>query len=403
MPPLVPTSNELRDGIIASVSSSINQTIPILPKSFVRVLAIALAGVLIVLYKFASFIFLQIFVSTASFREITVNGRKIVPLVFWGRLIGVGDPQPATKAELLIDITVETQGGTLLGGETNVTGSLNGVTYTLQTDVSLNAPIVQGTFRASSDPGGTGGAGAQGNLEPGDITSFATPYGDVAPDAIVNSRTADGTNGESEELYRERIEERFGGRPQGGAGLDYVIWGKEVSGIINIYPYTGDPGEVEVFAEATPASSGNPDGIPTSAQLLLIEEAIQKDVGGLAFNRPVGSFVNVNPISRFGVTVDITDLTGENLPALKTNIEEALTIHLFFREPFIDGVTPLPKKQNVTLDNIRSVVNDFAEAANGSFTSVVAKFTISGIPISVYTLQEGEKTKLTIVNYLITP
>lgn len=400
MSPPIPTTDELKTAIVASISSAINQTIPILPKSFVNVLARGLAAVLVILYKYSSFIFLQMFVATASFQETTVNGRKITPLIFWGRLIGVGDPDPATKTELRVTITVEIQGGTLTAGETNIIGSLNGVTYSLLSDVSLNAPTVLGDFRAVSDAFGTGGAGAQGNLSPGDIVTFTKPFGDVASDAVVNDRLVDGVDGESEAGYRDRIEERFAGRPQGGAGLDYVIWGREVPGIVNIYPYTGDPGEVDVFAEATPESSGSPDGIPTAAQLLAVEEAIQDDAGGLALNRPIGSFVTVFPISRTGFTVDITDLTGEDLPTLKANIEEALTQHLLEREPFIDGVTPLPKKQNVTLDNIRGIVNDFAEAANGSISAVAVKFTISGLAFNVYTLTEGEKAKLTVVNYL---
>ena len=404
MSPPIPTTQELTEQLVASISSSINQTIPFLPKGFYRVLSVAIAGILIVLYKFASFIFLQIFVATASFKETTINGRKITPLIFWGRLLGVGDPDPATKAELLVDITVESQGGTLIGGETNLIGSLNGVTYTLQSDVLLDADIVQGTFRASSDPNQTGGAGAQGNLSTGDILTFATPYGDVAQDAVVNARTADGADGEGKEIYGGKVERRFGGRPQGGAGVDYVYWGTEVDpGIINGYIYTGSPGEVDTYWEATPESSGNPDGIPTTAQLDDVKAAIEKDAGGLALNRPIGSFVNVYPITRNGYTVDITDLTGEDLPTLKINIEDALTIHLWEREPYIDGVTPLPRKQNITLDNIRSIVNDFAEAANGSYSSVVLKYTVSGIAFDVYTLTEGEKAKLTVVNYLTTP
>lgn len=401
MSPPIPTTNDLKDGLVAAISASINQTIPFLPKTFVRVLSQVLAAVLVVLYKFASFVFLQIFVVTASFKETTINGVKIRPLVFWGRLIGLGDPDPATKAELLIDITVELQSGdALIAGETNVIGSLNGYTYSLQANVFLNAPVVQGAFRAVADPLGNGGAGAAGNLSAGDIVSFATPNGDVAPDAVVQARTADGADAESEESYRGQVVDWFGGRPQGGAGLDYVYWGRVVEGIINVYPYTGDPGEVDTYSEATPASSGDPDGIPTAAQLIEVGEAIQNDVGGLALNRPVGSFVNVYPISRTGFTVDITDLSGEDLPTLKTNIGAALEIHLLEREPYIDGVTSLPRKQNITLDNIRGIVNDFAEAANGSFTSVVLRYTVSGTAFDVYTLAEGEKAKLTIVNYL---
>jgi uncharacterized phage protein gp47/JayE len=403
MSPPIPTTKELKDNLIATISASINQTIPLLPKSFVRVLSWALAAVIIGLYKYAGFIFLQIFVATASFKETTVNGRRFTPLIFWGRLIGVGDPDAPVQAQLIIDITVINQSGSLIAVETNVIGSLNGVTYTLQSDILLNAPVVQGTFLAVSDPLGLGGAGSQGNLDNGDIVSFTTPFGNVAPDALVDSRPVDGVDGQSEESYRQEVGDLFSRRAQGGAGLDYVIWGKEVPGIINIYPYTGDAGHVLVFAEATEASSGSPDGIPTPAQLTAVEEAIQNDSGGLALNRPIGSFVIVDAITRTGFTVDVTGLTGENLTVLKTNIDQALTLHLSEREPFIDGVTLLPKKQDITRDDIRSIVNDFANADNGSFQNVEVKFTLSGSFFAVYTLQKGEKAKLTIVNYLTGP
>ena len=400
MSPPIPTTKELADGIISGISAAINQTIPSLFKAFFRVLGNVLSGVLIVLYKFASFIFLQIFVATASFDEITILGRKVKPLVFWGRLIGAGDPVAATNAELEFDITVITQGGTLIAGETQIIGSLNGVTYTLQTNVDLDADVVQGTFKAAADPEGTGGSGAQGNLEPGDIGSFAQPYGTVEPDAVVAARTVDGADGESEESYRAKVASYFGGRPQGGAGLDYVYWALAEAGIINVYPYTGSPGEIDVYSEATPASSGNPDGIPTPSQLDAVKALIELDVGGLAFNRPLGAFVNSLPITRPGYTVDITDQTGEDLPTLENNIEEALELYLKEREPFVDGVTKLPQKSNITRDDVRAIVNDFASAANGSYASVVIKFTISGLAFDVYTLIEGEKSKLTIVNYL---
>ena len=67
MSPPIPTTKELADGIISGISAAINQTIPSLFKAFVRILANVLSGVLIVLYKFASFFFFEILVATASF------------------------------------------------------------------------------------------------------------------------------------------------------------------------------------------------------------------------------------------------------------------------------------------------------------------------------------------------
>ena len=64
-----------------------------------------------------------------------MNGSSEIPrltplwltLVEWGRLIGVGDPAPGTQAELYVNITVTTQGGTLPAG-TQLLGASN-VTY----------------------------------------------------------------------------------------------------------------------------------------------------------------------------------------------------------------------------------------------------------------------------------
>ena len=87
-----PTTKQISDNIISQIEATISQSVPLLPKAFIRVLAKALAGVVTILYKYAGFIFLQMFVRYASFSETTINGKTLTPLVEWGRLIGVGDP-----------------------------------------------------------------------------------------------------------------------------------------------------------------------------------------------------------------------------------------------------------------------------------------------------------------------
>jgi hypothetical protein len=111
-----PTTKEINDNIIAQLESSIGQSIPLLPKSFLRVLAKTLAAVFTLLYKYCGFIFLQIFVKTASIKETEINGQIVSPLIEWGRLVGEGDPVAATNAQLNIQITVENQTGTLNSG-----------------------------------------------------------------------------------------------------------------------------------------------------------------------------------------------------------------------------------------------------------------------------------------------
>lgn len=136
-----PTTKEINENIIAQLEASLNQTIPLLPKSFLRVLSKALSGVFILLYKYAGFMFLQQFVRTASIEPTEINGQTVRPLIEWGRLVGVGDPVPATQAELLINITVNNQGGTLPSGS-QLVGADNGVTYITIGSVALDESIV---------------------------------------------------------------------------------------------------------------------------------------------------------------------------------------------------------------------------------------------------------------------
>src|SRR5690606_6227064 len=124
----VPTTAEIRDQIVSQLESSLSTTIPLLPKAFSRVLATALAGVFILLYKYASSLFLNLFVAHASFKATIINGKSVTPLIEWGRLIGVGDPEPATRGEFTIQITVTNQTGTL-PAQTQLVRPSTGVIY----------------------------------------------------------------------------------------------------------------------------------------------------------------------------------------------------------------------------------------------------------------------------------
>lgn len=393
-----PTTKEISDNIIAQLEASLNQTIPLLPKSFLRVLAKALAGVFVLLYKYGGFMFLQIFVRTASANETTVNGRVLTPLIEWGRLIGVGDPAAATQAELLIDITVENQTGTLPSGS-QLVNTDNGVTYITIGSVTLNAAVVQATIRAVSDQADGGGAGAIGNLDPGAIVSFANPLANVARNAVVDSQTVTGSDAEATAAYRQRILDRFQKRPQGGAYADYELWGEEPAGIINVYPYTSDcPGQVDIYVEATPESSGSPDGIPTAAQLQEVLDSIELDENGLASRRPANALANTFPITRTGFDVRVTGLQVDNLAEVQQTITTAIEEYFLDREPFIEGLSVLPRKDRITRSAIGGVVDDIVSASGGIFSSVIV--TQGGINVELYGLGIGEKSKAASVTFV---
>lgn len=395
-----PTTAEINANIISQLETTLNQSIPLLPKSFMRVLAKALAAVFILLYKYGGFIFLQMFVQTASNQDTDVNGTTVNPLKFWGRLIGVGDPTPATNAELLIDITVTNQTGSLSSG-TQLVNADNGVTYITIGSVLLNAATVQAIIRAVSDQAGGGGAGVIGNLGPADIVTFANPLPNVDRSAVVVSQTVTGANGESTEAYRQRVIDRFQKRPQGGAYADYELWGEEAAGIINVYPYTGDPGEVDVYSEATVASSGSPDGIPTAAQLQSVLDLINLDGNGLASRRNANAFVNSLPITRTGFDVTVTGISGvDDLAVVQADVTAALTEYFLSVEPFIAGLTIPPRNDQITRTRVSAIVEDIVTAAGGTFTGATFAETGIGGSLATYILGEGEKAKATSVVFV---
>lgn len=391
-----PTTQEISERIIDQIAASINQTIPLLPLAFTRVLAKVLAGVYVLLYKYIGWNFLQTFVSTASFQETTIFGRTLTPLIEWGRLIGVGDPNAGTAAELVVDIVVTNQTGTLLAG-TQLTSNKNGVTYLLLSPVTLDAAVVQGTIRASLDLDGESAVGAVGNLEVADVVSFVNPLDDVERDTAVSSITTVGVDPEEEAEYRQRVIDRFQQSPQGGSGVDYRIWGI-IEGIINIYPYKGSPGYVDVYVEAN--TDLDPDGIPTAGQLTAVSNAITYDDEGLQTRKPVNAFLNTYPITRSGYTVTVTGLVVDDPVTVQANILTAVTNYFLDREPFIDGVTPNPRKDFVKVNNVNSVIDDFVSAAGGTFASTSIVLTVGAIPILVQDqLGIGAKSKLDAINY----
>lgn len=393
-----PTTAEIADNILGQLETSLSATFPLLPKAFARVLAKALAGVITLLYKYAGWIFLQMFVVTASFRETTVNGRTIRPLIEWGRLIGVGDPLAAVSAELVIEVTVLVQTGELPSGS-QLLYSPTGVVYITTSSIALDAATKQVTVRAASDQQGGDGSGDIGNLDPGATLSFASPLANVARDAEVISQAVTGADEESEDAYRTRVIKRFQRKPQGGAYADYQQWGLEAEGVVNIYPYTGtEPGTVTVYVEASEESSGSPDGVPTTAQKNAVRDLINLDQNGLASRRPANAALNmILPITRTAFDIEIVGLDPDT-PDTRAAINAAADEYFRSREPFIVGLSILPRRDLITLAGLTAVVEEVASARGAAV--VIVKLKLLGSPIPAHSMVQGEKAKLGTSTYV---
>lgn len=394
-----PSAQEISDNIVAQLEASTGQVVPLLPKAFQRVLAKALSGVFVLLYKYAGYMFLQQYVRTAQYADVTVNGTTVNPLREWGVLCGVGDRTPATYAELSVTVTVENQTGVLPTG-TQMVGPGNGVTYLTLADVALDAPTVTAAVRAASDQAGGRGAGVVGNLAPGAVLSMANPLANVARGAVVLAQVVTGADAEDVEAYRQRVDDRFKKQPQGGAYADYELWGESVAGITHVYPYAGPPGQVNLYCEATVASSGNVDGIPTGPQLAAVLDAVTLDAGGRASRRPVGTWVNVLPITRTPLVVTVVGITGvDSLPAVQADILAGLTSYFAQIEPYIPGLSVPPRADRVTRTQVAAVAEDIVTAAGGTFADVFITAVGGATTYSLYVLGEGEKVRLNNVVY----
>jgi uncharacterized phage protein gp47/JayE len=392
-----PTTKQISDTLVAQIEAGLSQSAPLFPKAFIRVLAWALAGVVVLIYKYGSYTFLQMFVAHAAMEETTIGNKKFSPLVAWGRLVGVGDPSPATRAELTIAVPVMTQTGSLKAGA-QVVSSATGIVYTSIVDTPLNAAFVNVRVRASSstqDPDSQG-EGAIGNLSPGDVVSFVSPYPNVGTTCAVVSQEVQGADAQGTEDYRRQIMLRFRRRPQGGAHADYDAWAREVDGISNAYPYAGDvAGTVKVYVEATPASSGNPDGIPTSAQLAAVKDAVRYDAAQGATRAPVlrDGAINVLPITRRMFDVTVAGLNPDT-PEVRDAIADGVDEYLRAREPYIVGLSTPPRADSITQAGVSGVIDSIASANDGAAGSVVLS---SG---AVYLLLPGEKAKLGSVAFV---
>lgn len=409
------TSKEISDAIIAQLENSLNTTIPLLPKSFCRVLAKALGGIFVLLYQYAGFILLQVFPKTASNEPMSVGGYTITPLAMWGSLVGIFQ-QLGQEAEYTVEITVLVQGGTISSGERIVNPSTEMV-YVVIGDVSLSAATVTADIRATQ-------VGTIGNVDIGSTLNFVSPPASVEKEVSVTVEIAPGVDKQTTEEYRERVLERWAARPQGGAYADYRDWAESVVGVKNAYPYSGwydsveptaSAGQVFVFIESTSHTDGvppalGPGGRPPSPEtgglLQDVWDAIEADETGLANRRNINAYVRVYPIrdnvdfTSAGRTLFDVEVIGlasvEDVSAAQADIEAALVDYFLDREPWITGLAIPPRKDIISDMSVGALCGQVAESLGGSIKGV--EVSVGGTPISastagVYYLSEGEKAK----------
>ena len=370
------TITDIADNIVADIDASTGQIIPALAKAVFRVLAYALAGVFIILYKYGSDAFRQRFPQTATGEWLQYLGEivdvNIIPADTW-------------EGEAEIDATGAV--GTIAAG-TQFVKNDTGKVY----EVTIGVVIAPGTLTLNLI---ATEAGAGSDLIVGDILDIVSPIAGVELTAEITVVTTQGADEEDTEEYRQRVIDRWKAKPQGGAAVDYVLWGMEMPNAENIYPYSSStPTVVSVYVEV----DNQPDGIPTGAQLIIAEDYLTYDpISGAQDRKPLGVTLDMQPIYRTEFDVEITDLLPDT-PATRADILDALTDSFLQKEPYIQGLST-ERVDYITYAEVVALIYAVLQSAGATVSAIDLTEHLGGAPVTIYTLGEGEKSKLETLTF----
>jgi hypothetical protein len=393
------TIKEIRELLLNAFQEKFNTKYRLLPKSFLKVLCTILAGLFIVNYKLVEWVFLQIFPDLAYWGEVNMLGHKIRPLVKWGVLIGVGEPETGTQWKGIATIKVITEGEILIAG-TQLKSDITGKLYLTEESVKLENETVTVPVIAAEK-------GAASILDVSDTLNLVSPLGFMEKTLTVTEIIEYAIDNEQEKEYRARVSQRFRAPPMGGALADYRKWSNEVSGVWNSYPQQDEttPNGVLIWI------AGRPDifthRIPDDALLRRVGNSCLYDpVTKKADRKPVtacidpakdGTFANIRAVGVLFFAVKVFGLTGIEPDDFFEPCKTALNNYFLSREPYIRGLSDDNNRTDVISRNsILSVTNQVAVSLKGEFSRVEVLF--NGEPIHTFSLVVGVLCEMLSLN-----
>lgn len=377
--------------IISGLETELNTKFKLLPKAFIRVLAKVLAAVFISLYRQQAWIFLQMFVGTASFDEVEILGRKIRPLVLWGDLVGIGEPGSATQFTGVIKVKATSVGTYLMQGTQFLNPATGKIYLTLENVLLRN---VENEVKVKCSE-----SGSVGNLAVGDELMTTSPLSNIYKIAKCTEVTLEAVDEEDEETYRSRVIARWRVQPQGGALSDYRKWASEVPGVLQTYIYKDDysPAGVLIYVVAN-----NETRLPSSDLLVQVGETCsfdpetgmgRKPIGAILDPENNGTYKNIRACSVLGFDVYVNGYFGAELSSFSSAVKADVEAYLLQREPFVRGLSvDNERTDRISAVNISGIVNNIAEGYSGFFDSITLK-KVDEV-IESYTLDKGELAKL---------
>lgn len=349
-----PTLQQLRDQILTDIQAGLGVSTPLLPKSRWGVLATALAGVLVLAYRFGAWCYRQIFVSTADRDELLRKGGD------FGIYIN-----PALAAQITATVT-GTIGSTVPAGTLYRAGS--GLLYKVAADVTLTGST--GSLILDCLTPGVGG-----NLSLPQTLQAASPVAGCLDAVQMVSTTVTGVDVEDLEAYRSRVLDRLSYPPQGGATPDYIKWAREVSGIVKAFVARPAGGFVVVY----PLVSLTGTRIPSGGVLTQVSDYLNN-----ASRLPMNANVSAAAATEKLFSITITGAVPSDTQT-KAKVQAAIVAHLLTRYPLQYPDDPAPV-------NVVSTMNLGAIAiATGLRSGVLTMRKLGdGADSTTYTLAIGE-------------
>lgn len=283
--------------------------ITLLRRSFLKVIARALAGIGHLLFGFLKYIEKNAFPDTAEgewlFRWAS----------FWGVL-----QKAATFAKFTATVTGTP--GTVIPIN-RVYRRTDGVEYTVDAEVTLSGPT--GTISLTAVL-----PGRSGRVSVADEISILSPIAGLQPNAVVAAITIEAENLESEDSLRARLVDRIQNPPAGGAAFDYIAWARSIAGVTRAWvgPQALGPGTVVVYF----VTDENNPITPTSPKIAEVANYIQAV-------RPVTA--NVSIVAPNLLEIDMTIAIKPNNAAVRAAIETELQ-DLIYRDSALAGSYKAP-------------------------------------------------------------
>lgn len=374
--PTIPTIAEIKARIVADLENKLNQTTPLLSKAFNRVLAGALAGVIILLYQAILWTYRQIFPTSAD----------IISLRLMGALVNVF---PLNAEFAILEATVPGTNGYTVP-ETATFRSSNNVVYKVETATLIVGGFATVNLKAQE-------SGEIGNVPNGTVLDIVQPDPNLTGTATVTDTITSGDDAESPESYSQRVISEYQKRKTGGSPADYEAWGLQAPNFIWVSPVDAPStvGEVNVYGKV----DNQTDGIPTGSQLQELDDYLNIDPEtGLRTRHPIGPPTVTLPISRFEFDMEIFIQNGN--PAIESDITEAVISYVENQEPYNEAIHTIVK-DTISKGGISAVSNDVANPQGATVTDVTLTQVTPSLVIPSYQLFGGEWGKVRNITYTV--